>query len=106
MPDMPADRTRDQLTACIKWSNWPSLLGLISCLVHVVSGEANCPAPEADEVHTLARVGAPTSVRLACQLRPRGDIAVVPLLAAAPATLLLGSVRNSVERAIVVMLVD
>jgi adenylate cyclase len=77
-----------------------------TCRVRVVSGEVHCPAPEADETHTLARIGAPTSVRLACQLRPRGDIAVIPLLAAAPAPLLPGSVRNSVERDIVVMLVD
>jgi adenylate cyclase len=77
-----------------------------TCRVGVVSGEAQCPAPEADEAHTLARIGAPASVRLACQLRPRGDIAVVPLLAAAPATLPPGSVPNSVERDIVVMLVD
>ena len=77
-----------------------------TCRVRVISGEANCPAPEADEAHTLARIGAPTSVRLACQLRPRGDIAVVPLLAVAPATLLPSSVRNSVERDIVVMVVD
>jgi len=77
-----------------------------TCRVRVISGEASCPAPEADEAHTLARIGAPTSVRLACQLRPRGDIAVVPLLAVAPATLLPSSVRNSVERDIVVMVVD
>ena len=77
-----------------------------TCRVRIVSGEENCPAPEADEAHTLDRIGAPTSIRLACQLRPRGDIAVVPLLAAAPATLLPASVRNGVERNIVVMLVD
>ena len=77
-----------------------------TCRVGVVSGEAHCPAPEADEAHTLARIGAPASVRLACQLRPRGDIAVVPLLAAVPARLPPGSVPNSVERDIVVMLVD
>jgi adenylate cyclase len=77
-----------------------------TCRVRVVSGEAHCPAPEADEAQTLARIGAPASVRLACQLRPRGDIAVVPLLAAAPAPLLPTSVRNSVERDIVIMLVD
>src|ERR1700682_1409274 len=77
-----------------------------TCRVRVVSGEAHCPAPEADEAQTLARIGAPASVRLACQLRPRGDIAVVPLLAAAPATLLQATVRNSVERDIVIMLVD
>src|SRR5258706_3419444 len=77
-----------------------------TCRVRVITGEASCPAPEADEARTLARIGAPTSVRLACQLRPRGDIAVVPLLAVAPATLLPTSVRNSVERDIVVMVVD
>jgi adenylate cyclase len=77
-----------------------------TCRVRVVSGEGHCPAPEADEAQTLARIGAAASVRLACQLRPRGDIAVVPLLAAAPTTLLSASVRNSVERDIVVMLVD
>jgi adenylate cyclase len=77
-----------------------------TCRVRVVSGEAHCPAPEADEANTLARIGAPASVRLACQLRPRGDIAVVPVLAPAPATLLPASVRNSVERDIVVLLVD
>jgi len=77
-----------------------------TCRVRVVSGEVHCPAPEADEAHTLARIGDPASVRLACQLRPRGDIAVVPLLVAAPAALLPVSARNSVERDIVVMLVD
>ena len=77
-----------------------------TCRVRVTSGEAHCPPPEADEAHTLARIGAPAGVRLACQLRPRGDIAVVPLLAAAPAPLLPAPVRNSVERDIAVMLVD
>ncbi|HEV2041845.1 MAG TPA: 2Fe-2S iron-sulfur cluster-binding protein [Casimicrobiaceae bacterium] len=77
-----------------------------TCRVRVVSGETHCPTPGADEARTLARIGAPASVRLACQLRPDGDITVVPLLAAAPATLLPTSVRTSVERDIVVMLVD
>jgi adenylate cyclase len=77
-----------------------------TCRVGVVSGEVHCPTPEADEAHTLARIGAPASVRLACQLRPRGDIAVVPLLAARPARLLPDSVHKTVERDIAVMLVD
>jgi adenylate cyclase len=77
-----------------------------TCRVRVTSGEAHCPPPEPDEAHTLARIGAPAGVRLACQLRPRGDIAVVPLLAAAPAPLLPVPVHNSVEREIAVMLVD
>jgi adenylate cyclase len=77
-----------------------------TCRVGITSGEAHCPAPEADEARTLARIGAPPSVRLACQLRPRGDIAVVPLLAVAPASLLPAPARTSVERDIAVMLVD
>jgi adenylate cyclase len=38
------------------------------------------PAPE--ETRVLHRVGAPPDVRLACQLRPRGDLRVTPLLPA------------------------
>ena len=77
-----------------------------TCRVRVTSGEEHCPAPEADEARTLARIGAPPNVRLACQLRPRGDIAIVSLLAAAPALFLPEPRRASVERDIAVMLVD
>lgn len=35
-----------------------------------------------EELHTLARVNAPSDVRLACQLRPQGDLTVTPLFAA------------------------
>jgi adenylate cyclase len=38
------------------------------------------PDPGGDEAAVLRRVGAPPNVRLACQLRPRGDIEAVPLL--------------------------
>src|SRR4029450_13696507 len=38
------------------------------------------PAPE--EVKVLRRVGAAPDVRLACQLRPHGDLPVTPLLPA------------------------
>jgi adenylate cyclase len=38
------------------------------------------PAAESVEQRTLERIHAPDNVRLACQLRPRGDVAVVPLL--------------------------
>lgn len=77
-----------------------------TCRVRVTSGEEQCPPPEVDEKRTLSRIGAPASVRLACQLRPRGDIAVIPLLAAPPAQLLPAPVRTSVERDIAVVLVD
>ena len=52
-----------------------------TCRVRVVEGAAHCPPPEADERRTLERMHAPDDVRLACQLRPQGDIAVLPLLA-------------------------
>lgn len=49
--------------------------------VDVVRGEEHCPPPTAMEAATLARIRAPAGVRLACQLAPDGDIAVVPLVA-------------------------
>jgi len=53
-----------------------------TCRVRVTAGGEHCPAPGPDEAATLARIEAPEGVRLACQLRPQGDIAVLPLLAA------------------------
>ncbi|MEO8508553.1 MAG: 2Fe-2S iron-sulfur cluster-binding protein [Betaproteobacteria bacterium] len=58
-----------------------------TCRVQVTAGVAHCPPPAAAELATLERIGAPPGVRLACQLRPTGDLSVVPLLAAeAPAS--------------------
>jgi adenylate cyclase len=51
-----------------------------TCRVRVTAGNDNIPAPEADEQATLERIGAPSDVRLGCQLRPEGDIGVVPLV--------------------------
>jgi adenylate cyclase len=53
-----------------------------TCRVQVTAGDEHCPPPEPAERATLARIAAAPGVRLACQLRPTGDIAVVPLLAA------------------------
>ena len=55
-----------------------------TCRIRIVRGLEGLPAAGADEARVLRRVGAPPNVRLACQLRPRGDIAVVPLLPAQP----------------------
>ncbi|RYY81454.1 MAG: adenylate/guanylate cyclase domain-containing protein, partial [Comamonadaceae bacterium] len=52
-----------------------------TCRVRVRGDAAHLPPPQADEARTLARVRAPQGVRLACQLRPTGDIEVVPLMA-------------------------
>lgn len=51
-----------------------------TCRVRVTAGEDNCPPPANDERGTLERIGAPPGVRLACQLRPQGDVAVMPLM--------------------------
>ncbi len=58
-----------------------------TCRVRVTEGLEHCAAPGEDEARTLARIHAAPDVRLACQLRPEGDVAVLPLLAptAAPA---------------------
>ena len=53
-----------------------------TCRVEVIGGEDHCPPPSSLERATLERIGATPGVRLACQLRPTGDIAVVPMLAA------------------------
>ena len=51
-----------------------------TCRVHVDHAEGELPPPGDLEARALCRIGAPSSVRLACQLRPRVDVAVQPLL--------------------------
>ena len=53
-----------------------------TCRVRVVRGAQRLPLATLDELRVLGRVGAPAHVRLACQVRPRGDVAVVPLVPA------------------------
>ena len=52
-----------------------------TCRVRVVAGAPHCPAAGIDEQRTLDRIDAAGTVRLACQLRPTGDIAVELMLA-------------------------
>jgi adenylate cyclase len=54
-----------------------------TCRIRVVGDDAGLPPPSDQEVKVLKRVGAAEGVRLACQLRPRRDLAVAPLLPAA-----------------------
>jgi len=51
-----------------------------TCRVRVLPGAGELPAPSSAEARVLSRVGAAPSVRLACQLRPLQDLAVVPLI--------------------------
>ena len=53
-----------------------------TCRVQVLHGIDTIPGPSAEELRVLDRIGAPPGVRLACQSRPTGDVAVRPLLPA------------------------
>ena len=77
-----------------------------TCRVQVAAGEDRCPAAATDERATLDRIGAASDVRLACQLRPSGDIAVVPLVRTALPVYRPPARPHSVERDVVVMFCD
>ena len=51
-----------------------------TCRVRIRGDEARVPPPSDEEAKVLRRIGALPDVRLACQLRPLGDIGVTPLL--------------------------
>ena len=53
-----------------------------TCRVKIVSDRSALPRPSGRESFVLARVGAAKdpSIRLACQLRPQNDVAVIPVM--------------------------
>jgi adenylate cyclase len=51
-----------------------------TCRVQILSDLAELPEPTPAERLTLDKIGAPPNIRLACQLRPKGDITVRILL--------------------------
>src|SRR5580704_837979 len=53
-----------------------------TCRIIVTKGLDRLPEPAALEAKALARIAATPGTRLACQIRPTADIAVLPLLAA------------------------
>jgi adenylate cyclase len=79
-----------------------------TCRILVTKGLRNLPEPSGLEAKALARIGAMSGVRLACQICPTADISVMPLLAA-DARAGDGMVRAGLEgseRLITVMFVD
>jgi adenylate cyclase len=76
-----------------------------SCRIRVTVGVDQCSPPSGEEQRTLAHIRAPEGTRLACQLRPRGDVSVVPLVST-----ILRTVRNPwpdcVEGQVAVMQVE
>jgi adenylate cyclase len=53
-----------------------------TCRIKIEGPDEAIPPPAPEEVKVLQRVGAAPGVRLACQLRPHGDLRVTPLLPA------------------------
>jgi adenylate cyclase len=79
-----------------------------TCRVMVTRGLTALPAPAGLEAKALARIEAPPGMRLACQIRPTADLAVMPLLTA-DATPAEGRVRGGLEgseRLVTVVFVD
>ena len=80
-----------------------------TCRIRVLRGVDTLPPPSASEQAVLARLHAGPSVRLACQLRPRSDIAVLPLL---PPDISVSELRqrdsevSDIERFVAIMFVD
>jgi adenylate cyclase len=77
-----------------------------TCRVRIESGGERLPAPNPDEARLLRRVGAPPTVRLACQTRPTSDVAVTPLIAPAPTALEQAGAATGSEQEIAVLFAD
>jgi adenylate cyclase len=67
-----------------------------TCRVLVTKGLEQLPVPSGLEAKALARIGATSGMRLACQIRPTADIAALPLLPA-DAGAADGSIRGGLE---------
>jgi adenylate cyclase len=79
-----------------------------TCRVLVTKGLDQLSAPSGLEADALGRIGASPGMRLACQIRPSADIAVMPLLAAEAGAAdgrLRGGFEGS-ERLVTVLFVD
>ena len=80
-----------------------------TCRVRITQGLERQPAPSREELRVLHRVGAPPNVRLACQLRPTGEIYVTLLLpptAGARDAVAAGRHYQGEEREIAVLFAD
>jgi adenylate cyclase len=79
-----------------------------TCRIRVTEGLALLPNPTGLEAAALARIGATEGVRLACQIRPTFNIAILPLLApdaGAADGLARGGMEGS-ERQVTVVFID
>ena len=77
-----------------------------TCRVRVQGPPASLPPMERSERDTLVRIGAGPDTRLACQLKPSGDISVTPLLSVAGAHLQFEELALGVEREVAILFID
>jgi len=77
-----------------------------TCRVRVTAGQEHCPPPAKDEQDTLSRIHAPADVRLACQLRPQGNVSVIPIVRTARPVYRASAPRRSGEHEVVVLYCD
>ena len=81
-----------------------------TCRIRVLRGVDTLPPASASEQELLGRLHAGPSVRLACQLRPRSDTAVLPLLppdiGASESYRRYNSEASDIERFVAIMFVD
>ena len=81
-----------------------------TCRVRVIGpGAASLPPPDSAEQKVLERIRASPGMRLACQIRPTEDIAVVPLLpAGVPPRQAYGAINTAqgAERRIAILFAD
>jgi len=77
-----------------------------TCRVRVTAGRDNCPPPAKDENDTLVRISAPADVRLACQLRPLGNVSVIPVVRTERPVYRATATRRSGEHDVVVLHCD
>jgi adenylate cyclase len=77
-----------------------------TCRVRVTAGGEHCPPAANDEQQTLSRIDATPDVRLACQLRPEGDISVIPLVRTARPIYRATAPQRGGEREVVVLFCD
>lgn len=80
-----------------------------TCRVRVMAAAQSLPSATTEELRVLQRVGAPPNVRLACQLRPAGNLTVTPLIPSpdsAPSFLAQPGYAAGEERNIAVLFAD
>jgi adenylate cyclase len=81
-----------------------------TCRVRIIAGGSAIPPPNFPETVTLGSIKAPPNVRLACQIRPAGYVAVTRLMPPGKVDRLVSDVADpdagGVERSLAVMFVD